>query len=138
MKTAFDLRKFEGKWLSEIRGEGVAADDDYFMIQVAKGRQRVLLDLRYDVDRGDVDLRLLNSKGHIVASSSNIGDDDYIDFTVAEPGVYYVKVYPFAPQSSFNLYDLKWNTEKSVSKAAQSEASKSSPKNPERLPAKSH
>ncbi len=136
LKAAFDLRKFEGKWLSEIRGEGVAADDDFFRIQVAKGRQRVLLDLRYDVDRGDVDLRLMDSKGQILASSSNIGDDDYIDFTVAEPGNYYIKVYPFAPQDGFNLYDLKWNSEKSSAKASQIEASKSSPKNSERLPAK--
>jgi hypothetical protein len=130
IKSPFDLRKFEGKWLSEIRGEGVAADDDFYLIQVPKGRERVIVDLRCDVDRGDVDVRLMNSKGQVVASSSNIGDDDYIDFTVAEPGNYYLKVYPFAPQSTFNMYDLKWYTEKT----SQVGASKSSSKKPERVP----
>ncbi len=124
LKTAFDLRKFEGQWLSEIRGEGVAADDDYYMIQVAPGKERVQIDFRYDISRGDIDLRLLNSQGKVVASSANVGSDEFIDFTVANPGVYYLKVYPFAPQGSYNMYDLKWSTQK----PSRNEMSNSSPK----------
>lgn len=122
MAQAFDLRPFEGQWLSEIRGEGVAADDDYYLIRVPPGKLRVLVDLRVDVDRGDVDIRLLNSQGKVIASSANITDDDFIDFTVPAAGNYYLKVYPFSPQSAYNLYDLKWITQKISS---QSETSKS-------------
>lgn len=116
MKMAFDLRAAEGKWLSEIKGEGVAADDDYYLIQAFPGRTRLIVDLRVDVDRGDVDLRLLNSAGVVIASSSNIGDDDFIDFNVVTPGNYYLKVYPFNPQVTFNMYDLKWMALKPDSK----------------------
>ena len=108
LATAYDLRSSEGKWLSEIKGEGVAADDDYFKIQVKPGRTRIVADLRVDVDRGDVDIRLLNSAGKMLASSANITDDDYIDFDVKEAGTYYLKVYPFNPGVTYNMYDLKW------------------------------
>ncbi len=115
LRTAFDLRSVEGKWLSEFRGEGVAADDDFYMIQIHPGQLRLLLDLRYDVSQGDVDVRLLNSKGGLIASSAHIGDDDFVDFKVPGAGVYYIKVYPFSPQSIFNMYDLKWSTQKLTS-----------------------
>lgn len=108
VKMAFDLRSVELKWLSEVKGEGIAADDDYYLIQAFPGRTRLIVDLRVDVDRGDVDMRLLNSLGNVIASSSHIGDDDYIDFTVSVPGNYYLKIYPFNPQLTFNMYDLKW------------------------------
>lgn len=110
MRMAFDLRDQEGKWLSELRGEGVAADDDFYLIQARPGKTRIVADLRVDIARGDVDIRLLNSEGKVIASSSNIGDDDFIDFTVPVPGNYYLKVYPFNPQSTVNLYDLKWSS----------------------------
>lgn len=112
LAQSFDLRGFEGQWLSEIRGEGVAADDDFYVIRVPTGRERVVVDFRVRVERGDVDVRLLNSQGKTIASSANVTDDDYIDFTVPSAGTYFLKVYPFAPQGSFNLYDLKWTTEK--------------------------
>jgi hypothetical protein len=53
-------------------------------------------------------VKLLNPVGELVASSANIGDDDYIDFKVPSPGTYYIKVYPFHTGTSFNMYDLKW------------------------------
>lgn len=113
LASAYDLRKFENQWLSEIQGEGVAADDDYYRIQVPAGREHVQIDLRCDVNRGDVDVRLLNAQGKVIASSAHIGDDDFIDFTVPSPGTYFVKIYPFSPQSTFNLYDFKWVLSKS-------------------------
>ncbi len=124
LASSTDLRGVEGQWLSQTRGEGVAADDDFYLIQVPAGRLRVQVDLRVDVDRGDVDVRLLNSAGQTIASSAHILDDDYIDFTVPSAGLYYLKVYPFSPQSTFNLYDLRWSAEK----ASQGEASNSSSK----------
>jgi hypothetical protein len=112
LSQAYDLRTHESKWLSELKGEGVAADDDYYAIRVPGGRLRVVVDLRVDVDRGDVDMRLLNSQGQIIASSANIGDDDLIDFLVPAAGTYYLKIYPFSPQGTFNLYDLKWQAQR--------------------------
>lgn len=121
MKKAMDLSQLQNIWIGQVNGEGVAADDDFYKIQVPAGNLRVQVDLRYDVNRGDVDMRLLNSEGKIVASSANIGDDDYIDFTVAHAGTYYIKVYPFAPQNYSNMYDLKWSAQKI---ASQKDASK--------------
>ena len=107
LRKAFDLKSFENVWLSEIKGEGVAADDDYYAIKVPAGKERVQVDLRYDVNMGDVDVRLFNASGKMIASSAHIGDDDFIDFSVPTAGTYYLKIYPFSPQSKFNMYDFK-------------------------------
>jgi hypothetical protein len=117
LRKAYPLTKYENQWLSKIQGEAVAADNDFYSIQVSPGKLRVVADLRVDVEKslveqGDVDIRLLNSAGQVIASSANILDDDYIDFTVPAPGRYYLKVYPFNTGSKFNMYDLKWSTYK--------------------------
>jgi hypothetical protein len=125
MKTATDLTHTEDRWLSGINGEGVAADDDFYKIRVSAGKPRVIVDLRYEAGHGDVDMRLYSADGKIVASSANIGDDDKIDFTVSQPGIYYIKVYPFAPQNGFNMYDLKWSTQRISQKEASNLLSKS-------------
>jgi hypothetical protein len=118
LRTAFDLRSGEGKWLSEFKGEAVAADDDYYKIQVPNSKRRVVIDLRVDIDgkieRGDVDVRLIDDKGSVIASSANTGSDDLIDFVVPHSGVYFIKVYPFQPLNNFNMYDLKWQSMLSV------------------------
>jgi hypothetical protein len=124
LARATDLSKQENLWLSETRGEGVAADDDYYKIQVPAGKLRVQVDLRYNVARGDVDVRLMNSSGKVIASSANIGDDDYIDFSVPFAGTYFIKVYPFAPQNTFNMYDMKWSVQKNSQKDANNLLSK--------------
>lgn len=115
MATAYDLRGYENTWLSEIKGEAIAADDDFYKIKVTANKRRVLVDLRVDVDgkieRGDVDLRLLDAGGKVIASSAFTGSDDFIDFTVPQAGVYFIKVYPFQPINQFNMYDLKWSTQ---------------------------
>lgn len=112
LKTAFDLTSYQGKWLSETLGEGVAADDDYYKIKVPTDKKRVIIDMRYKVAFGDIDLKLLDSTGKTIASSSNISDDEYIDFTLPSGGIYYVRVYPFNLQKNANMYDLKWKAER--------------------------
>ena len=104
--------------MSELKGEAVAADDDYYKIQVPNSKRRVVIDLRVDIDgkieRGDVDVRLIDDKGSVIASSANTGSDDLIDFVVPHSGVYFIKVYPFQPLNNFNMYDLKWQSMLSV------------------------
>lgn len=122
-RTAFDLRAVEGHWLSEFKGEGVAADDDYYKIQVSNSKRRLVVDLRVDIDnkieRGDVDVRLIDEQGSVVASSANAGSDDLIDFVVPRAGLYFIKVYPFQPQNIFNMYDLKWQSMAAVTSQAE-------------------
>lgn len=110
LEKAFDLRPFEGKWLSEVRGEGISADNDYFKILVKSTQRQVIVDLRVLSNKGDIDVKLLDSTGKLVASSSHTGDDDYIDFRVPQAGIYFLKIYPFHLTDKFNMYDLKWTT----------------------------
>jgi hypothetical protein len=113
LRTAFDLSTFSGIWLSEKNGEGIAADDDFFKIKVPIGKTRVQVDLRYRISGGDIDLVLMNAKGEVLASSSSIQDDEFIDFDVRKPGFYYLRIYPFAPPQLANMYDLKWTASES-------------------------
>ena len=125
-KLAFDLTPYMDKWLSETIGEGIAADDDYYKIKIPNGKTRLQIDMRYQVSRGDIDLKLVDSTGKVVASSSNIGDDEYIDFTVASGGTYFLRVFPFSNQKISNMYDLKWKLDKPSQKGSSQTLSKSS------------
>ncbi len=110
IKKAFDLSEQKGHWLSEGLGEGVAGDDDYYKVSIKSGATRILVDLRYLAQFGDIDLQVLNSQGKVVASSSNTGNDEFIDFDVKTPGNYFLRVYPFGNPSLSPLYDLRWET----------------------------
>lgn len=118
--SAYSLTSYENTWLSSIHGLGVAADNDYYRIEVSPTSRRVIVDLRFDhySNGGDIELDLLNNYGGGIGCSSHSSDDDeYLDCTVAAGGTYYIKVDNYGScslsagtSSPCNTYDLKWFT----------------------------
>ncbi|MCB0393031.1 MAG: pre-peptidase C-terminal domain-containing protein [Bdellovibrionales bacterium] len=102
---SYNLSGYENVWLSQINGEGAQFDEDWYKIYLEPGYQRVIVDLRFEDDYGDIDLKLYNGSGSQLASSTSTSDDEYIDFTVSQPGYYYLKVYH---ANTGNPYDLLW------------------------------
>ncbi len=94
--------------LSSINGLGVANDDDWYAIDVGpSGFERVLVDLEFSHANGDIDLELYDASGTVLSGSYSTTDNESIDYTVANPGTYYLRVYPFS--GSENTYDLSWD-----------------------------
>lgn len=110
LAKAYDLTSIENQWFSETIGEGVAGDDDYYRIKVLPGKTRLKIDLRYEQVYGDIDMSLMNSQGQVIATSSSIGNDEFIDFDVLTAGNYFLRIYPFTQSKLAPMYDLKWES----------------------------
>lgn len=107
MSSPYDLTGYENTWLSGIRGSGVQNDDDWYKIYVSPSYKHLIVDLRFRHSEGDIDLKVYNSSGSQVASSSGLSDDEYIDINLSSGGFYYIKVH-YADRC--NRYDLLWRT----------------------------
>lgn len=107
MSSAYDLTGYENTWLSGIRGSGVQDDDDWYKIYVSPSYRHLIVDLRFRHSEGDIDLKVYDSSGYQVASSSSLSDDEYIDTNLSSGGFYYIKVH-YADRC--NRYDLLWST----------------------------
>ncbi|MGB5770620.1 MAG: peroxidase family protein [Crocosphaera sp.] len=107
LRRAFNLRRNEGVYLSDIDGEGVALDEDFYRIQVTDQALRVVVELEFDHAMGDLDLFLFDRRGNLIAESTSTDDNELIDITVEKKGKYFVKVSPV--DDSGNTYDLVWD-----------------------------
>jgi len=95
---------------------GVQLDQDWYHISVAPGFERVAADLTFANANGDLDLRLYDSVGTLLATSnSNSNDFETIVFDVSASGDYYLKIYnnaqdvdPVNNAGTANTYSLTW------------------------------
>ncbi len=107
LASAYDLSTLEQTWLSSIDGVGIANDDDWYEIEVDSGEEQILVDLQFTHADGDIDLQLYDSSGTFLTGSTSVSDNESINYTVSNPGTYYLHVYPFS--GSGNTYDLWWD-----------------------------
>lgn len=105
--TAYPLA--ESTLLSNDQGLGIEADDnDYFEISVGSAYTVLTIDCTFTDADGDIDIRLLDSNGTTLASSTSWSDDEQIVYDVGSAGTYYVYVFTFGA-SQGNTYDLIWS-----------------------------
>ena len=96
----------EGVQLSAISGMGIQFDDDWYRIQaVAADSLRFQIECAFNHNLGDINIALYNEDGDFLVSSLSSTDNEYIDYIVASPGFYYIKVFS---ENSCNHYDLCW------------------------------
>ena len=105
-ETAHDLSATRGAWLSDLLGYGIQNDNDWYKIHVTSGSERILVDLRFTHNEGDIDLSLFDADGNMLDYSNSITDNEYIDYEVPAGGDYYLKVYY---DNAGNQYDLWWD-----------------------------
>ena len=81
-------------------------DDDFFSISLSAGTELTATATFADAD-GDVDLQLQDAEGRVLTASTSITDNEEISLTVADSGVYYIRVLMFAdsgaPGASYTL-----------------------------------
>ncbi|MFX1475963.1 MAG: zinc-ribbon domain-containing protein [Promethearchaeota archaeon] len=105
MESAYDLTDYEQTWLSEIDGYGVQWDDDWYEIYISSGNSHLDVQLTFTHALGDIDIRVVDTYGGTVDSSTSVSDNEYIDIDIA-PGTYYLEVYY---DDEGNSYDLWWD-----------------------------
>lgn len=105
--TAYNLSSNEQTWLSNLNGLGVANDSDWYQIYVDSGFENLVVDLQFTHADSDIDLRVYDTFGNVVASATSGSDNEYLDTILASAGTYYLEVYPYS--GSGNTYDLWWD-----------------------------
>jgi hypothetical protein len=95
---------WERKWLSTINGLGVQADDDWYRIDVDPGSERIQVDCRFTHADGDIDIALYDSGSTLLAQSTSVTDDEFIDYTGSVGGTYYIRVFKGNANNTYNLW----------------------------------
>jgi len=85
---------------------GVQLDDDWYQITVSEGDENLVVNLTFTNADGDIDLALYDEFGNLFAVSGSTTDNESLDISLHDAGIYYIKVY-FGDAG--NSYDLQWS-----------------------------
>lgn len=85
--------------------EATQFDEDWYEIEVQEGYEHLSIELYFSHDEGDIDIDLVNSDDEVLDGSWGTSDNEFIDYTVSEPGTYYLVV-NFGNEG--NAYQLTW------------------------------
>ena len=82
-------------------------DEDWYRLSLDAG-DTVTVDVEFSHAEGDIDMRLLDSAGTPLVSSTSGTDDESVEYTVESSGTYFIRVYLFADRGSSigNEYDI--------------------------------
>ena len=109
LSAGFSLAGSENVWLSALDGPGVQCDEDWYLIRAGAGHERVVVECVFAHAEGDIDIDLWDMSGRWLAGSGGVGDVEFIDYVVPEPGQYVLRIYNFGGPGQCNSYDLRWN-----------------------------
>ncbi len=104
---AYDIRFYAGVWLFDVNGPGQVYADSWYRIQAHAGYQRLFVYAELlDASSSSPSLDLFDATGEWVTTATGLSDDVILDYTVEEPGHYYVRVRGLAECAE---YDLWWD-----------------------------
>ncbi|MBN1216341.1 MAG: hypothetical protein JXA99_12980 [Candidatus Lokiarchaeota archaeon] len=105
---SYDLDPFENKDLYMINGSAIQADDDWYRININVWyEKRVVINLYYNNDFGNIDIDLYNSSLFLIDQAISDSNDEKLELTVPNTGIYYIKIYG---ENQTNVYNLKWDS----------------------------
>ncbi|HEC40979.1 hypothetical protein LCGC14_0831960 [marine sediment metagenome] len=104
---AFDLTSYAAWWLSWVNGTGIQWDEDWYIVYLDPGEERIYVELKFNHSDGDIDLEVYYYNGPLILldGSYSIDDNEYIDVNAPWSGIYYIRVF-YA--NNGNEYDLWW------------------------------
>ncbi len=85
---------------------GIQADEDWYMIWIDPGEERIYAELSFSHAAGNIDMEIWYWDGSLtkLAWSDSLDDNEYIDTFVPWPGTYYIKVFRDNAGNSYNLW----------------------------------
>jgi len=105
---AYDLTSFSAKWLTEVNGSGFQWDEDWYLVYLDPGEERIHVELTFWHMDGNIDLEVYYYDGPsftYLAGSYDTSDKEIIDSYTPWYGVYYIRVY--GPNAG-NEYNMFW------------------------------
>jgi len=108
-ETATDLRTISGAMsVAELSIHTTSDRDFYRFTTTGTGTSAHYVDVLFAHANGDVDVRLLDSAGATLESSTGVSDDERLSLQDRPAGTYFVEVYGFA--GARNAYSLAFET----------------------------
>ena len=103
--NAYNISANETKWLEDIDGKGIQYDEDWYEIYVDSGYERLLVNLTFTHAEGNINIQIYSGFSSI-ASSLSFNDNEYINYILPSPGIYYIRVFGDNAENEYNLW---WN-----------------------------
>jgi len=103
--TAYDIRLLEANWLSSLGGNGTQLDDDWYMIDLDPGEERLKVILIFNDSAGNIGIEIYDWNFNYVDGNDSIDDNEYFERDIYPDEIYYLRVYG---DNAGNTYDLWW------------------------------
>ncbi|MBA7554060.1 hypothetical protein ES705_46672 [subsurface metagenome] len=88
---------------------GVQGDLDFYLIDVSPGFRQLEINLTFIHSLGNIDMTLYNEMGYNITSTKSLDDNEYIDYNVTYPSMYFLLIYG---DNMGNEYNLWWDDHK--------------------------
>ncbi|MHA2393153.1 MAG: Loki-CTERM sorting domain-containing protein [Promethearchaeota archaeon] len=105
---AYDLTGYSAMWLTSVNGSGLQLDEDWYLVYLDPGEERIHIEVTFWHMDGDIDVEVYYYDGVIftyLAGSYGVTDSEHINTNAPWSGFYYIRVY--GPNFG-NDYDLFW------------------------------
>ncbi|TXT62269.1 MAG: exported protein of unknown function [Promethearchaeota archaeon] len=110
----YDFSSHEDIWLSNIDGDAISLDQDWYRIHVENDERNLAINCTFIHNYGDINMELYDDSESLITESSSTNDNEIINYVVPAGGSYYIKLFQehFSHPSWYdpNYYDLKWET----------------------------
>ncbi|MFX0081048.1 MAG: T9SS type A sorting domain-containing protein [Candidatus Hodarchaeota archaeon] len=100
------LIEYEQTWLSDHLGLAVQGNNDWYIIDITPGFERLILELKFNHSLGDIGVDIYDQNGLWITGNNSNTDDEYIDYMLPHPGFYAILVYGY---DWGNEYDMWWD-----------------------------
>jgi len=107
--SAYDIGEDEQSWLRH--GLGIQADEDWFMIYMTPGFDRLIVNLTFHHSEGDIDIEVRDKENNLIIEGLSASDNEYINVILPSYGRYYLKIFG---DDAGNEYDLWWDDVRST------------------------
>ncbi|MFX1375315.1 MAG: PPC domain-containing protein [Promethearchaeota archaeon] len=105
---AYDLISYSAMWLTSVSGPGYQWDEDWYLVYLDPGEERIRVELTFLHMEGDIDLEVYYYDGGTFTyldGSYSTSDMEYIEVNAPWSGYYYIRVYG---NDAGNEYDMFW------------------------------
>ncbi|MCK4381253.1 MAG: PPC domain-containing protein, partial [Candidatus Lokiarchaeota archaeon] len=103
--TACNISSYEASWLSSHNGTGTQEDEDWYIIDLDPGEERLKVVLIFNHSEGDIDIEVYDWNGIFIAGNYSTSDNESLVRDIYPDGNYYLRV---NGSNAGNTYDLWW------------------------------
>ena len=100
------LAENERTWLSDLHGQAVQEDHDWYLIDVTPGFEHLVIDLTFNHTLGNIRIDIYDIWSMLIVGNDTMTDDEHIDYILPHSGLFAIHIYG---DNMRNKYDMWWD-----------------------------